>query len=96
MIWAQSQGFSLAEMMIGSALMGGIVLMTMNLSSQINKELSSIEDRANNVTDQFEAGKIITNDCLNAAPSFNYLKSNNGFDQKSDFGLLAILTLVRR
>jgi len=80
-----SQGFSLIEVLITSALVSGIVLLCFTVSKNINTELQKVEIKNEIVLDQAGVLKTVNDDLLGSAPSFNFINSRTDSNQSLDF-----------
>ncbi|NOT80617.1 MAG: prepilin-type N-terminal cleavage/methylation domain-containing protein [Bacteriovoracaceae bacterium] len=79
------KGFSLMELMITTGIFSAIVLVTLDVSKNITKEITNINERADVVLDYAGVFKIVNDDVLNSVPSFNYLNSTKQQNQGNDF-----------
>lgn len=78
------RGINLLELVIGAALVSGIVLITSDLSKNISAELVKVDERTDVILDQAGVSRSITDDILSSVPSYNYLKTP-GTSQSQDF-----------
>jgi len=79
-----SRGVSLLELMIGGALVGGIVMITVSLSKSMTEEIAKVDERADVVMDQAGVTKSISDDVLNSVPAYNFLKSQTATTNQGD------------
>lgn len=83
-----NKGLSLIELMISGGILSAIVLVTLDVSKNITKEIVNVGERSDVVLDYAGVFKIVNDDVLNSVPSFNYLKSIKINNQSIDFWTL--------
>ena len=80
-----SIGLSLVELLIGSAMVSGIVLVTYSLQKNVTTQLVNIGEQADIIFDQAGAIRAITEDLSFSDPSFNFVNSEFAANQRDDF-----------
>ena len=78
-------GFTIVEVVIAAALVGGVVLLVFQFEKNVKTQLVNIGEQSDIIFDQAGALRAINDDLSFSDPSFNYVRNNLGNSQADDF-----------